>query len=70
MAVLITFRQNLIAELENPTAADIMMIDTTLVGYYNFVRVHQTLKTTPAVASGIADHEWTVDEVVGLLDSN
>jgi len=38
--------------------------------YYNFVRVHQTLKTTPAVASGLADHEWTIDEIVNLLDSN
>jgi hypothetical protein len=38
--------------------------------YYNFVRVHQTLKTTPAVAAGIADHEWTIDELVKLLDSN
>jgi hypothetical protein len=39
--------------------------------YYNFCRVHQTLKTTPAVASGLADHVWTIDEIVGLLeDSN
>jgi IS1 family transposase len=38
--------------------------------YYNFCRVHQTLKTTPAVASGLADHIWSIDEIVGLLDSN
>ena len=38
--------------------------------YYNFVRVHQTLGTTPAVASGIADHVWSIEEIVGLLDSN
>ncbi|MCH7998026.1 MAG: hypothetical protein IIA91_00895 [Chloroflexi bacterium] len=38
--------------------------------YYNFCRVHQTIKTTPAVASGLADHEWTIEEIVGLLDSN
>jgi hypothetical protein len=36
--------------------------------YYNFCRVHQTLKTTPAVASGLADHVWTIEELVGLLD--
>lgn len=36
--------------------------------YYNFVRVHQTLKTTPAMAAGVADHVWTITEVVGLLD--
>ena len=38
--------------------------------HYNFCRVHQTLKTTPAVASGLADHEWTIEELVGLLDSD
>jgi IS1 family transposase len=36
--------------------------------YYNFCRVHQTLKTTPAMASGLADHVWTIEELVGLLD--
>ncbi len=36
--------------------------------YYNFARVHQTLKTTPAVAAGVADHVWTLAEIVGLLD--
>ena len=36
--------------------------------WYNFGRVHQTLKTTPAVKAGIADHAWTVEEIVGLLE--
>jgi len=36
--------------------------------FYNFARVHQTLKTTPAVAAGVADHVWTLTELVGLLD--
>lgn len=34
---------------------------------YNFCRVHKTLGTTPAVAAGVSDHEWTIEEVVGLL---
>ena len=38
--------------------------------YYNYVRVHQTIKTTPAVASGLTDHIWDIEEIVGLLDSN
>ncbi len=39
--------------------------------YYNFCRVHQTLKTMPAIAAGIASHVWSVDEIVALLgDSN
>lgn len=36
---------------------------------YNFVRVHGTLKTTPAVAAGIARRPWKVEDVVALIDS-
>lgn len=32
-------------------------------------RVHKTLGTTPAVAAGIADHVWTLDELIGLLEA-
>jgi len=35
--------------------------------YCNFARVHQTLKTSPAVAAGVADHVWSVEEIVRLL---
>jgi IS1 family transposase len=38
--------------------------------YHNFVRVHQTLKTTPAVAAGIAKHRWMVEEMVDLMPLN
>jgi hypothetical protein len=41
--------------------------------YYNFSRVHQTLKKqggglhkTPAMAAGVADHVWKPSEAVGL----
>lgn len=37
--------------------------------HYNFCRKHKTLGTTPAVAAGVADHEWTVAELVGLLEN-
>jgi IS1 family transposase len=37
--------------------------------YYNFVRVHKTLGTTPAVAAGVADHVWTIQELIGLLEA-
>jgi hypothetical protein len=38
--------------------------------WYNFGRVHQTLKTTPAVKAGVADHVWSIDEIVALMNSN
>lgn len=37
--------------------------------HYNYCRKHQTLGTTPAVAAGLADHVWSIEELVGLLDS-
>ena len=37
--------------------------------YYNFVRPHMTLGTTPAVAAGVADHAWTLPELIGLLET-
>jgi len=37
--------------------------------HYNFCRVHQTLGTTPAVAAGVTDHVWKIDEVIALLDA-
>jgi IS1 family transposase len=38
--------------------------------YYNFGRVHMTLKTAPAVAAGVADHVWSIEEIIALMDSN
>ena len=37
--------------------------------YYNFCRVHKTLGTTPAVAAGVTDHVWKLDELIGLLEA-
>lgn len=38
--------------------------------HYNFCRVHQTLRVTPAMEAGITDHIWSISELVALLDSN
>ena len=35
--------------------------------YYNFCRVHQTLRVTPAMEAGLADHVWSVEELISLL---
>jgi IS1 family transposase len=37
--------------------------------YYNFCRIHQTLRVTPAMEAGISDHVWSIKEIVALLDS-
>jgi IS1 family transposase len=36
--------------------------------YYNFCKIHQTLRVTPAMEAGISDHVWSVDELVSLLN--
>lgn len=36
--------------------------------HYNFCRIHQTLRVTPAMAAGITDHVWDIEELVSLLD--
>lgn len=38
--------------------------------YYNYARLHQTLKTTPAIAAGITNRKWSIGDIVSLLDSN
>jgi IS1 family transposase len=35
--------------------------------YYNFCRVHKTLRVTPAMEAGLAHHVWTVEELVAIL---
>ena len=40
--------------------------------HYNFARPHKTLAnpypTTPAMAAGVTDHVWTIEEIVGLVN--
>jgi IS1 family transposase len=35
--------------------------------HYNFCRVHQTLRVTPAMAANVTDHVWDVSDIVALL---
>jgi len=37
--------------------------------HYNFCRVHQTLKTTPAIAAGIASHVWSVHDMLTMTEA-
>lgn len=34
--------------------------------YYNFGRIHKTLRVTPAMAAGVAQHVWSLEEIAGL----
>jgi hypothetical protein len=35
--------------------------------HYNFAQVHHTLRVTPAMEAGVANHVWSLEEIVGLL---
>ena len=35
----------------------------------NFARVHKTLRITPAMAAGLSDHVWSLEEIVLMADS-
>ena len=37
--------------------------------YYNFARIHKTLRVSPAMEAGVSDHLWSFEEIAGLLDS-
>jgi len=35
---------------------------------YNFARIHQSLRITPAMAAGVTDHLWNIENIISLLD--
>jgi hypothetical protein len=37
--------------------------------YYNFVRLHQTLKVSPAMAAGVTDRLWEMVDIVDVIDA-
>jgi IS1 family transposase len=37
--------------------------------WYNFVRIHKTLKVTPAMAAGLSPILWSMEDVAGLIDA-
>jgi hypothetical protein len=36
--------------------------------FYNFCRIHQTLRVTPAMEAGVADHAWTIEEMLDTVE--
>jgi len=36
--------------------------------YYNFGRIHKTLRVTPAMEAGVTDHVWNLEEIAALAD--
>ncbi len=36
--------------------------------YYNFCRIHQSLRITPAMAAGVTNRLWEIEDIVALID--
>src|SRR6185437_13868472 len=50
-------------KIENHTAAVALHMM-----HYNFVRIHQTLRTTPAMSAGVTSNLWEISNIVAMLD--
>jgi hypothetical protein len=48
-------------KIENHAAA----VDIHFI-HYNFARIHKTLRITPAMAAGLSDHVWSLEEIAAL----
>jgi hypothetical protein len=36
---------------------------------YNFMKIHRTLRTSPAIAAGVTDRLWSVEDLVALWEA-
>lgn len=36
---------------------------------YNFIKIHRTLRVTPAMAAGVTDRLWDASDLIGLLEA-
>ena len=36
--------------------------------HYNFAKIHQTLRVTPAMEAGITRHVWSIEEIIALTE--
>jgi hypothetical protein len=60
-----TRHANAFSKVENHASA--VALHST---YYNFVRMHQTLKVTPAMAAGVTDRLWEMGDVVDVIEAS
>jgi hypothetical protein len=45
------------------------LVRQSIAMYYNFVKVHSTLNTSPAMAAGVSKTLWEIDDIVKLVES-
>jgi hypothetical protein len=67
VAMLITIRQNLIAEIDRPSTADILLIDAAVVAYYNFLRTQKWIGDLCLVFESEAFGQSSLSDVHGPM---
>jgi hypothetical protein len=67
VAVLITLRQNLIAELGRTSTFDLMMIDSAIIAYYNMIRVQGWIGNSALVVEGELFGQAALNEIHGAM---
>lgn len=65
VAVLVTLRQNLIAELARPSTADLMVIDSAIIAYYNMIRLQGWIGDTALVVERQLFGQEPLNEIHG-----
>jgi hypothetical protein len=55
-------------DFENVAAAVLRPGDALFAMYYNFVRIHKTLRVAPAIAAGVTNRLWDVSDIVKVLE--
>ena len=64
------FLRRTIVQLQRPSPQPALTCDRLepLLLDCNFVKIHQSLRTTPAMAAGVTERLWEVEDLVGLLE--
>ena len=60
------------AQLTNGFSKNVEMHEHAIAPHfmhYNFARVHDSLRVSPAMEAGVTNHLWTAEEIAGLLDA-
>ena len=71
----LTMRMNIrrFARLTNgfsKKALNLFYAESLYFMHYNFCRIHQTLRVTPAMAAKVTDRLWEIEDILNLLNSN
>jgi hypothetical protein len=54
-----------------PASFDVALSHATALNYfaYNFIKIHRTLRLSPAMAAGVTDRLWSIEDLVALWES-